>query len=27
MILVGAGMMLYAYRRNVPTGNLRAVKA
>jgi phosphatidylglycerol:prolipoprotein diacylglycerol transferase len=27
MILVGAGMMLYAYRRNVPTGNLSAVKA
>jgi phosphatidylglycerol---prolipoprotein diacylglyceryl transferase len=27
MILVGAGMLLYAYRRNVPTGNFSAVKA
>ena len=27
MILVGAGMMIYAYRRNAPSGNLAAVKA
>jgi len=27
MILIGVGIMLYAYRRNAPTGNLSAVKA
>jgi len=27
MILIGAGIMIYAYRRNVATGNLGAVKA
>ena len=27
MIFIGAGMMLYAYRRNAPSGNLGAVKA
>jgi hypothetical protein len=27
MILIGGGIVLYAYRRNAPTGNLSAVKA
>jgi phosphatidylglycerol---prolipoprotein diacylglyceryl transferase len=27
MILIGAGLMMYAYRRNAPSGNLAAVKA
>ena len=27
MIVIGAGIMIYAYRRNAPTGNLVAVKA
>jgi phosphatidylglycerol:prolipoprotein diacylglycerol transferase len=27
MIIIGAGMMIYAYRRNTATGNLGAVKA
>jgi phosphatidylglycerol:prolipoprotein diacylglycerol transferase len=27
MIVIGIGMMLYAYRRNAPSGNLDAVKA
>jgi phosphatidylglycerol:prolipoprotein diacylglycerol transferase len=27
MIVIGAGMMIYAYRRNAATGNLAAVKA
>jgi hypothetical protein len=27
MIVIGAGMMIYAYRRNTATGNLGAVKA
>jgi hypothetical protein len=27
MIVIGAAFMIYAYRRNVPTGNLVAVKA
>jgi hypothetical protein len=26
MIFIGAGMMIYAYRRNAPSGNLGAVK-
>ena len=26
MIVIGAGMMMYAYRRNQPSGNLGAVK-
>jgi phosphatidylglycerol:prolipoprotein diacylglycerol transferase len=27
MILVGAGLMIYAYRRNAASGNVAAVKA
>jgi phosphatidylglycerol:prolipoprotein diacylglycerol transferase len=27
MIVAGAAMMIYAYRRNAPTGNLAAAKA
>jgi prolipoprotein diacylglyceryltransferase len=27
MIVIGAAVMIYAYRRNVATGNLAAVKA
>jgi phosphatidylglycerol:prolipoprotein diacylglycerol transferase len=27
MIIIGVGLMSYAYRRNEPTGNLGAVKA
>jgi len=27
MIVIGAGLMIYAYRRNAATGNLGAVKA
>ena len=27
MIFIGAGLMAYAYRRNVPSGNLAAVQA
>ena len=27
MIVIGAGLMIYAYRRNTATGNLSAVKA
>jgi phosphatidylglycerol:prolipoprotein diacylglycerol transferase len=27
MIFIGAAIMIYAYRRNAPTGNLSAVKA
>jgi hypothetical protein len=27
MIVIGAALMIYAYRRNAPSGNLVAVKA
>jgi len=27
MIIIGAGMMIYAYRRGEPSGNLGAVRA
>jgi hypothetical protein len=27
MIVIGAGLMIYAYRRNAATGNLATVKA
>jgi hypothetical protein len=27
MIVIGAAIMIYAYRRNVPTGNLSSAKA
>jgi hypothetical protein len=27
MIAIGAGLMIYAYRRNTATGNFSAVKA
>jgi hypothetical protein len=27
IILIGAGLLIYAYRRNAPSGNLVAVKA